>query len=493
MKNPKLLLWLMFLVSPLFILNSCEESPDPAPVTDATVSGILIDEQGYAVPEAVIAALDAQSKTAATATTDEDGNFSFVLKNADENSLKIRISGAGFKTFEEGFKKFIENYGQGKKEKIRFAMRHGDSSCGAIRVTVRDSSTGSFMQNVEVKVRREQKLLKKGKTDSAGTALFKFMNEGTYNLRFAREGYKVAEPNVAVGGNCDSVNLTIWMTPLSNNNNADSCCNGKLVLYAKDSANVNPIHNATVKLWQGNSLKATKMSEQNGRVVFEKLCPGNYSVSINREGYIGKEFTLTFGCNDTLELTKLLLKKNEDSCCGSKLIFYSKDSETNAALHYTTIKLWQGNSLQHTKVTEQNGRVVFENVCAGNYIVSMNREGYDGKEFAITVGCNENLEFVKNLTKKQSEECCTAKLKLRVKDSTNMSYIQGAEVIIRDKNQQIVKQGATDAEGWVLLEGLCAPAYYYVTVLKAGYISREVKFMYNECKTIQETIWLKED
>jgi hypothetical protein len=593
MKTSRYLLWLMFMLSPVLFFTGCEDNAEPNATIEGTVSGVLQDEEGYAVPEATVAALDAQNVTLASATTDEEGIFSFVLKGADENTLKVRISGRDFKTFEESFKSFIQKHGtDGKKDKIKYSMRHDDSACGKINIIVRDSTDGSVMNNVQVKLRREGKHLKTVHTDSSGRVLINYVPQGTYNLRFAKDGFKVLEPNVTVGGNCDSVNLLVWMKRTMSN--GDSCCNSKIILYAKDSTNSTPIQNATIKLWLGNVLKQTKVTEQNGRIIFENLCPGDYSISMIREGYAGKEFNIGVGCNQTIELTKKLLsnggnnndsccnskiklylndstsnaalkgvrvklsqggtvkqtkesndngyiafenlcpgtyalhilfekegyfpwtfefqatvgcnqtleltkkvfakKKETDSCCNSKIILYSKDSTSSAPIQNAMIKLWQGNTLKLTKTSDANGRVAFEKLCPGNYSISMIREGYQGREFNLTVGCNQTIELTKKLlkTSNNSDSCCTAQLKLRMKDSTNFTYIEGAHVVIRNSNQQVIREGNSGAEGWAFFGELCAPATYYVTVSKQGYGTKSFTFTYNECKILQETIWLKQ-
>ncbi|MES2765866.1 MAG: carboxypeptidase regulatory-like domain-containing protein [Bacteroidota bacterium] len=675
MKTSRLLIWLMLMLSPVMFFTGCEQNAQPTTTIEGTVSGVLQDEDGLGVPEAAVTALDAQNAAVASALTDEDGNFSFVLKGADENTLKVRITGNDFKPFEESFKSFVEKNGnEGKKDKIRFAMRHEDSACGKINVIVRDSADGSVMNGVEIKVRREGRQLKKVYTNANGNALINYVPQGTFNLRFAKDGYKVLEPNVTVGGNCDSVNVLIWMNRtmsngdtccngkiilytkdsttnsaiqnatiklwlgnvlkqtktsnqdgriifedlcpgdysismnregyagrefnigvgcnqtieltkklLSNGNNNDSCCNGKLVLYTKDSTTNAAIQNAIVKLWQGGALKQSRTSESNGRIVFENICPGTYGISINREGYFGKEFNITFGCNDTIELTKKILKRESDSCCGGKIILYTRDSTNNAALNNSTIKLWLGSVLKDTKISNIDGRIIFENLCPGTYGISMMREGYASREFNITITCNQTVELTKKLlanaadtcctgdliifakdsatnaalqngtvkiwrggalkgtrttnsdgratfedicegtygvdiiregythrefqaivtcggrteiTKKllsnnTSDSCCTAQLKLRVKDSTTFTYISGAEVVVRNSNQQVVKQGTSNNEGWAYIQELCSPAVYYVTISKQGYGSKTFTFTYNECKLLQETIWLK--
>jgi uncharacterized surface anchored protein len=577
----------MLVLSPVLFFTGCEENAQPNTTIEGSVSGVLQDEEGFGVPDATVAALDAQSVVLASATTDEEGNFSFVLKNADENTLKVRISGRDFKPFEESFKNFIAKHGtDGQKDKIKYAMRHDDSACGKINIIVRDSSTGDVMNNVQVKLRREGRHLKTVHTDSSGRVLISYVPQGTFNLRFAKDGYKVLEPNVTVGDNCDSVNLLIWMnrtmstgdsccngkiilytkdstnnTPIQNatiklwlgnvlkqtqtsnsdgrivfenlcpgdysigmnregyagkefnigvgcnqtieltkklfknSNDDDSCCNGKLILYTKDSTSNNAaIQNAIVKLWQGGALKQTKTSESNGRIVFEGICPGTYGVSINREGYFGKEFNITFGCNETIELTKKILKKESDSCCNAKIVLYTKDSTSNAAIQNATIKLWLGSVLKQTKTSESNGRVVFEGLCPGNYSISMNREGYAGKEFNITVTCNQTIELTKKLFKNSNDDdsCCTAQLKLRIKDSTNMTYLEDATIVVK-QGGTVIREGSSDGEGWVFFGELCAPASYSVTISKQGYASKTFTFTYNECKLLQETIWLKED
>ncbi|HYF04220.1 MAG TPA: hypothetical protein VEC36_12630, partial [Patescibacteria group bacterium] len=60
MKISRLLLWLILMLSPILFLNSCEETGAPTPTVNGPISGVLLDEEGWGVPEALIAATDAQ-------------------------------------------------------------------------------------------------------------------------------------------------------------------------------------------------------------------------------------------------------------------------------------------------------------------------------------------------------------------------------------------------------------------------------------------------
>lgn len=178
---------------------------------------------------------------------------------------------------------------------------------------------------------------------------------------------------------------------------------------------------------------------------------------------------------------------NQDTCCHGKIRLYVKDS-TNIYLKNAKVKLWKGNVLVAEKYTNDNGYVAFEEVCKGQYQLSIIREGYKGMEFSFTMDCNEIKEATKILTK---DVCCTGKIKFKLVDKTTLTAIQGATVKIW-KHGQILATATSNVEGWVVFENLCAPVEYGFDFEAQGYKHKELSLKLSECKTVQETIKLEQ-
>jgi hypothetical protein len=569
---------LLLLLTTLGFL-ACQQTNEPAPATPTeTVSGIIQDEDGLALPEAVVEAVNAQSTILAADTADEDGRFALSLP-VDLTGIKIRITRDDLKPFEREIREFVDR--AGGKSGIILNGDHEDSCCGVISLVV--TGLNEELGNVEVKLRKNGNLISKSYTNSDGRVTFRHICEGEYNLRIAKEGWVVQEPDVTVGDDCDSVfhtvelqsnghheedsccgsavnftikdsatqqilegvqiklqkgdhkiiknvenggasfnelcegvyavriakdgykvmefslevgcdtetNLTKFIASMGQNNHEDSCCNGLIKIFAKNSGG-EILTGAKVRLWKGGSNIRTETMSSGG-VTFRELCEGNYGISINAEGYNGVEWEFELGCNDTLEtITKTLTPKetHNDSCCNGVLFVVLKEDGTNTRIANATVKLYKGSTLHKTATTNGDGVAKFTGICPGEYSASLIREGYAHKEFGdIIFECNDTLEFTKTLVKNANTECCTAALKLRIKDSTNMVLLEGATVKIY-KEGQLVATVSSNSEGWALKEQLCGYTTYTVVVEKDGYHSKEMHFTYTECKTLQETVWL---
>lgn len=555
---------------------ACQQASQPEDTTRETISGVLQDEQGHALPEALIEAINAQSVVLASDTADEDGKFNFDLP-VDVAGLKLRISRGDLKPFVADLLNLIQT--AGGRVGLILNGDHDDSCCGNIGLTI--TGLNEEINHAEVKLRQGGHLVSKAYTNDHGKLTFEHVCAGEYDIRIAKDGFKVKEFELTVGEECDSVGFAVelesngtvendsccestydfviknasnvaldgvqiklhkansdYIVKYTTNGGAhfgelcegiysvrvakdgyavqefsievgcntegeitktlqasggggqDSCCNGLIRILAKNS-NGQIIEGAKVRLWKGGA--QIKQETMHDGVTWSGLCEGNYSISIIAEGYVGQEFNFELGCNDTLEtFTKILTANhsNSDSCCnGVFWLILNKDS-SDVKIGSATVKIWKSGQIYKTGTTNADGMVKFEGMCPGTYGVSMLREGYTAKEFdGLVFECNDSIELHKSLVANTGQDCCTGILKLRVKDSTNMVYLQGASVKIY-KGGQLLETVESGAEGWAVVDGLCAGNTYSVVVSKDGFHSKEMHFTYNECKTIQETVWL---
>jgi hypothetical protein len=569
---------LLLMLSLSFFACQQTNTPDPVDTTKQPVSGVLQDEQGYSLPEAVIEALNAQSTVLASTVADEDGKFELQLP-IDLTGIQLRVSRADMKPFLADLASFIQK--AGGRTGLMLDGEHDDSCCGKVSFTV--TGGNEAINHAEVKLRQGNHLFSKAYTNDHGVLTFAHVCAGTYGIRIAKDGFQVEEFNVTVGDDCDSVYQAIELesngTPsedscchstfdfvvknasnevlngvqiklrkgdadyiIKNTENGgahftelcegiyavriakdgyavqefsievgcntegeltktlqssggghDSCCNGLIRIVARN-ANNEIISGAKVKLWKGGAM--VKQETMHDGVTWSGLCEGNYSISISAEGYTGQEFSFELGCNDTLDTfnkTLAAIQHNDDSCCHGVLWLILNEDGSDTKLANATVKLWKGSTLLSTGTTNSNGMVKFDGLCPGdNYSVSMFREGYASKEFDndLDFTCNDSIELHRALVKNLNNDCCTGILKLRVKDSTAMTYINGATCKIY-KNGVLLETFTSGAEGWAMVDGLCGGNITYTVVIsKDGYHSKEMHFTYTDCVTKQETVWL---
>jgi large repetitive protein len=469
---------------------ACSDDPPAGPATtQLTLTGTAFDEQGYAVPHAVVEAVSATNAVIATDTTDETGafvlqNVSALAKSTADVAVALRISHSDFKT------KTIDLT---PSSPMTVNMVHVDSACGSLSMLIRDVTTLAPLQDAEVKLRRNGVLVMTTLSDAQGRVSFSYLMAGQYSVRVAKAGFAVIERAVTIQY-CDSTSLDLRMSASSSG--GDTCCAGVLRITVKSLATNAVLTGAQVKLTRPGMDNRVQTSGNDG-VVFRELCPGEYGVRIQREGYKVMEFNVTMGCNEPKEIEKYLETAPVDSCCNGVVTIVAKDSATNNPIANATVKLWRNGAIVATKTTDANGVALFEQRCEGSYGVSVLREGYKAREMSFSLGCDQQVSHTLLLKQNTSgvDSCCTAQLKIRAVDSTATTggWIAGATVEIRlgSPTGPIVATGTTDVEGWYRKENLCSPAVYFVTVSKPGsWAAKTHDFNYTTCVLKTETFKL---
>lgn len=460
---------------------ACQQTNDPGtPRETEAVSGILQDEEGLALPEALIEAVDQASTVLASDTSDEDGRFSLMLPK-DVGSIKIRILRDDLKPFLKDLSEFIQR--AGGKSGIVLSGDHEDSCCGKIGLTI--GGMNEMLNDVEVKLRKGDHLISKSYTNDHGQLTFHHLCAGKYNIRIAKDGFKVKEEIIEIGEDCDSAGFAF---ELESNGQVeeDTCCGSAVNIIVKDSATQDVMEGVQVRLQKGDH-KIVKTTD-NGAATFNELCEGVYAVRIAREGYKVMEFSIEVGCDTEVNLTKLLAKMqnhNDDSCCHGLIKLFVKNSG-GEVLNHATVKLWKGGQLLKTLTMSSEG-VTFKDLCKGDYGISINAEGYNGMEFNIGLDCNDTLEtFNKVLTPKNSggDTCCKGVLFLALKEDGTDTRISNATVKLW-KGNQLLKTGTTNGDGVVKFDGLC-PGEYSISMMREGFTGKEFGDIFFECSDTLE-------
>jgi hypothetical protein len=364
---------LLCLVAVSFLAACSEDPPTSVQTGENSVAGVVRDEQGFPVPHAVLEALNAASSLVSIDTSDETGAFALSGLPADLGSMKVRITHSDFKPLLTELSTIVSN--AGGNTGVLLSMEHIDSCCGRLALTT-SAIDGTRIGGVEVKLRKGDRLVTMTTTDSTGALVFENLCEGRYNLRFAKSGYGVVERVFEIGY-CDTTSLDIRLEA-NNSGGGDTCCGGLLRIVPRDSATNTVITGASIRITRPNGATVTKESSSEGSG-FGELCQGEYEVRIAREGYRVVEFSVTMGCDEEKTVTRTLAR-NGDTCCDGRVIVIVRDSATNAVLTGATVKLWKGNQMVRSGSMTANG-LAFEDLCNGNYGVSISKEGYRAIEF----------------------------------------------------------------------------------------------------------------
>jgi len=443
---------------------------------------VVDNETGQPINEAEVKLVKSENGWYSKKYTNSDGKVVFV--EICDGKYWIRVAKQGYNVKEEDGFVFTECDTLEATIKLTKSTPPPDTCYGAFNLVVKDNANGEPINEVEVKLTKEGWEGAKKYTDNSGKVSFGQLLPGKYFVRIAKTGYQVIETYFYIE-KCDTIN---WEKKLIKSEQKDSCCAGKIIVYPKDESSKTIINGAVVKLWKGGQLIKTLTISDNQPAKFIDLCEGKYGISVVANGYKGKEADITLGCNKIEELVFYLTKNQQDTCCNNKLIVYVKDDSTGQALKNAKVRIWKGGQQLTYKLTDDNGKVVFEELCKGTFGVDIIREGYKSIEFQFEVNCNDTKEYTKTMTK--NIPCTTAGLKFYVKDYESGTPISDVKIEIKVGGQKIV-EGYTNNDGYFIKENLAAPAVYLVTFSKDGYQSQSIEIQVKECKLYGETIRLK--
>ena len=416
-------------------------------------------------------------------TTDDNGKV--VFNEVCDGKYWIRIAKDGYKVKEEDDFEFENCDTLSKTFEIQ-KQQEEEKCCGVFYFSAKDSSTNEALSNVEVKLTKEGWSGAKKYTSENGQITFNELCAGKYNVRIYKENYKVIEASFTHSGNCDTTNWTKYLVKAE----VDTCCNNKIIIYPKDASSKTIINGAKIILWKNGVVIDTITIENNNPAKFIELCSGKYGIEIKHENYKTKEASITLTCNSVKEEILYLTKNQQDSCCNNKLIVYAKDDSSGVALKNAKVRLWKNGDMITYKLTDENGKAVFEGICAGNYTFDIILEGYKSVEKAVEFGCEQTKEFTMEMSK--DLPCKTAIFKFITKDYDSLYALTNVKVVIKSGDDEI-EDGYTNQEGYFVADGLTAPKNYVITFTKEGYESKTIEINLKECKSIAETIKLKKE
>ncbi|HRP02413.1 MAG TPA: carboxypeptidase-like regulatory domain-containing protein [Candidatus Kapabacteria bacterium] len=403
--------------------------------------------------------------------TNEDGVA--IFENVCDAKYWIRVAKDGYLVYEKDF--YLDSC-QNLNLEVKITKREQDTCCNnKIKIWLKNQE-GEAISNAKVKLWKDGKLLTY-KMSEHGYVEFHELCAGKYAFSILAEHYIVSEFTQQFSCS-DSVEVVQTLLK----EKQEDCCNNKIKIWLKNQEG-EPLDNIKVRLWQAGKNITTKYSE-NGYVIFDELCKGKYGFDIISDKYKPVEFSYEFTCEESKEVSKTLEKFGKDTCCEGRIKIWLKNGE-GELIKNAKVKMWKNGEYINAKVAE-NGYVVFEGLCEAKYGFSIIAERYKGQEFDYALSCKDNKEFTKVLESTKPDSCYNAAIKIKVKDAENKEPIAGAKVIIKFKDQ-VIFEGVSNDDGYILKEGLVAPATYLIIVSKEGY--NDIRFDMNikECKLWQET------
>jgi len=459
---------------------SCkEDQPSKPSDIDINYSANLIDNKDNPVINAIVNLHEIdKSAIIATDTSDENGFISFDNISVPSENVIFSISHPLYSTLNLNYSEID------KKENGTVTLEDKDDCCGSVELTIKDED-GNSLKNVEIKVRQDMKVLKKGKSDENGNVKIEGLCLEEYELRLALDGYKVIEEMVTIE-NCDET-MELNFKMISTQSEEDTCCDGVFIFKPKDKDG-NILNGTKVFIYKNDKIIQDPIVE-NGIAVQDGLCEGKYTIVYKLDGYENKEVQVEIGCDEEKTLEHTLEEKSID-CCEGIVKVKLKDGLGNA-IKNASVRLWKGSKKLTELKTDANGFIEFKELCESDeYSISISAEGFNGIEFSFDLDCNQELTFEKSL--ETEEDCCEAVLKFIVKDEKTKSALKDAKITLKLDGKVIFEKRATTADGIVIEDGLCK-GKYTVIIEREGYEKIETTWNIEKCDDFQETFWMSSD
>lgn len=253
----------------------------------------------------------------------------------------------------------------------------------------------------------------------------------------------------------------------------------KIEIFKVDKENKLPIVNTKIGIYREDGILIdTKVTDQNGKIIFDNLYPGKYLLKEleANSNYILEDNPLYIELN--YEETKNIIIENQHKKGNVEIVKFDKDN-INLTLGGIEFELYnEKNELLDKYVTDLNGEIKISNINIGKYTLKelMAKNGYEiSEDIEFEVKHNETTKI------EISNEKTKGKIKvIKVDKENNEIKLDNVEFNILDSKGNIVDKLVTNENGEA--ESKLLPIYrenYTLVEIKTkeGYIldNKEIK------------------
>jgi len=461
-----------------FSLLSCSEEATNVP-DSVSVSGVVQKAStGDFVQDAKVTALrHTDSEELGSSVTDAEGVF--LISGLPRVAMDIRVEADGYAPIL--FEDLDPATSLQSMNNMSVQMDTVDTCCSGVMFITVKNADGVPLKNIAVVIKRNGTVIADPRTNEQGKAVEDGLCPGDYSIRIAAEGYKVYEAVFTINSSCEPVELIAQLQPTST-----GCCDGVLTVTVKDPLGA-PVMGALVRVWKGGAKLHQTFTDSLGVAVFTDLCRGGYGVDVTKTGYTDREYE--FEINENCDPVNKVVVVEQLACCDGVLTLVVRDKNNNPVAN-AKVLVRKGSKVIEDPLTDANGRIVVDGLCAGHYNYRISKDGYEviEAEFDINESCDPVTREVTVET--ESEACCDGVLTLTVKDPQGQP-IAGATVKLW-QNGAVLKSTTTNASGVAIFSDLCK-GEYGVDVMKDGWTDREFGFAINSnCDPVNKTVVMEE-
>ena len=325
---------------------------------------------------------------------------------------------------------------------VDFAL---DTILGTIAGTVADSSTGSPLPGVTIKVFQRLVNIATVQTDINGNYNISGFSPGNYTVIASLNGYQIGIAGASVLAHSTTiVNFSLSANP------------GTVEGTVIDSVTMNPIAGAIIQVRSGPVLIATALTDPNGNYSIPNLEPNTYSVIAGASGYQVQVKSITVFSSQATT-ADFALNPNPGTISGTVT-----DAITTNPIPGASVNVYQGTNLVGFSQTDVNGNYTIANLAPGNYFVVASADGYQTKFSAnvVVASMTTTVDF--------ALDASPGAIAGTITETCAGNPLSGALIVVTD-GSVIVGFDVTDASGDYLVSGL-APGSYTVAVAKKNFL-----------------------
>ncbi|MGV0372777.1 carboxypeptidase regulatory-like domain-containing protein [Corynebacterium pilbarense] len=317
-----------------------------------------MDENGKGVANAKV------QVDGVSATTDDKGYFELVGVPAGRQSLTIQET-AQTKT-QQGISVEISETPRQDLGSFEVVEKLGSVS-GSVKDQDGDPVKGAKVVIDDGKGNRVETT-----TDDNGNVNVDKLPAGDYTVTVEADGYSKGESKVRVnpGESASFPEVRVKQLP------------GSVSGSVKDQDG-DPVKGAKVVIDDGKGNRVETTTDDNGKVNVDKLPAGDYTVTVEADGYSKGESKVTVNPGESASFPEVRVKQLPGSVSGSV-----KDQDGNP-VEGATVVIDDGKGNRFEVPTDRSGNVDVQDVPAGDYTVTVTADGYNGGSTSVTVKPDE--------------------------------------------------------------------------------------------------------
>lgn len=370
----------------------------------------------------------------ASAVTDDNGVY--IITKIGEGNYTVQASAVGYQTKQVGA--LVED---GEVTTVDIAL---PINPGAIDGQITDADTTDPIPGAIVGVTQGQVVVATVITDDMGNYILTGLAPGEYELRVQANDYQVAIVGASVtGGSTTTVDVALDPLP------------GSIQGVVTDDETGDPISGATVNVYFGSFLVASRLTDSVGSYLVGSLPPGNYTLTAIAKDYQSSSQGV-FVFTGISTIANFSLEPLPGSLSGTV-----EDANTTDPIPGALVIALKDQVLLGASLTDANGKYAISDLAEGNYSVLVFADGYQrGLEGAI-------VESEENTVVNFSLETDRGEIVGTVTDANTTDPIPGAQVEVYN-GTTLVDSALTDSSGNYVVQDL-PPGFYNVRASATGY------------------------